>query len=467
MAIEIGKNTFQRYLWDIYKGGYTGILRVERKKLWKDISFDKGIPVAGRSNMLKECLGRLLVKSGELSEDKCYDSLILKKGLKLAQGETLIKMGFLKKEQLPALLRLQFKSRLIDLFGWKDCTYRFTNSEVTPFVHLEETVGALIIEGVKERYLGLEEELNPLGLKYLKRSRSFDNVLSDFGLKAIPVGIDGKRVDQILSLGREPASLLYSLIMTKAFCLTDTSEDFERLMLFREKIAGRNCLETLEVSQDASDSDVKKAYFKLAKLYHPDLYETSLDRSVRSISNEIFCQISAAYGVLSNEKSRQDYMEQLNKGYSDSKSVMASRIMTAEMEFNKGQTFIRAKNFIDAEKCFKKAADMNPDEGEFYGYLGWAIYNKPGKSSEEVELAKKYITKAISMNSRIAIVYYFLGYIHRVEGNLKAALREFEKALRLDPKMAEPLIEIRLINSRKEKDDKSEKNKGIFNKIFR
>lgn len=467
MSIEIGKDTFQRYMWNIYKGGCSGVLRVERKNLWKEISFDKGIPVAARSNILKECMGRLLVANGLIDEEKCNDSLILKKGLRARQGEALIRMGFLKEEQLPDMLKFQLRLRIFDLFGWKDCTYRFTHSEVAPAVYLEEKVGSLIIEGIKEQYLELEKELQSLKVKYLKRSESFDSVLGDFGFKTLPVDMDGKRVDQILSLGKEAASLLYSFVLTDAISLTDTSEDLERLILFHEKIAGKNHFETLEVSQNAGNLDIKKAYYKLAKVYHPDRYETIPDKNIRSLANEIFCQISSAYEVLCDEKSRKEYLERLKKGYADGDATMVSRILLAEMEFKKGQSFLRVKNFNDAEKSFQTAVEMNPEEGEFYAYLGWAIYNKPGKSPDEAVKAKEYVTKGISMSHRMAMPYYFLGYIYRVEGNLEAALKEFDRALRLDPKLVEPLREIRLINIRREKEEKAGKNKGIFSKLFK
>mgnify|MGYP001568150869 CR=1 FL=1 len=118
MNNEFGKNTFPRQLWELYKKGFAGGLRVERGNLWKEIYFDKGLPVGSRSNILKECLGRLLVSYSKLTEEACEDSLILMKGLSKRQGEALVKMGLIKEEELPELLRLQLRARLLDLFAW-------------------------------------------------------------------------------------------------------------------------------------------------------------------------------------------------------------------------------------------------------------------------------------------------------------------------------------------------------------
>jgi molecular chaperone DnaJ len=56
----------------------------------------------------------------------------------------------------------------------------------------------------------------------------------------------------------------------------------------------------LGVSKDAQDSEITKAYRKLARKYHPDLNKTKE-------AEEKFKEISEAYDVLSNKESRQKY----------------------------------------------------------------------------------------------------------------------------------------------------------------
>lgn len=56
----------------------------------------------------------------------------------------------------------------------------------------------------------------------------------------------------------------------------------------------------LGVSKDASDDDIKKAYRKLARKYHPDVNKTKE-------AEEKFKDISEAYDVLSKKEDRQKY----------------------------------------------------------------------------------------------------------------------------------------------------------------
>ena len=395
MNNEFGKNTFPRQLWEIYKKGFAGGLRVERGSLWKEIYFDKGLPVGSRSNILNECFGRLLVSCGRLGEEACEESLILMKGLNKLQGEALVRMGLIMEDELPELLRLQLRTRLLDLFGWKGAAYKFKEGDTRHVVALNERIGEIIIGGVRDIYLDLGKELLSLKGKYLKKGELYDETLKELGLEQSPLIFDGKPVDGILSMGRDPSAVLYVLLLTGAVCLTDVSGDAERLARFYGTIKDRNHFDILGVTQGSKEPEIKKAYYNLAKQYHPDLYEFHADRNIRSLSNEVFCLIASAYEVLIDGRSRMEYEEQLKRGSVGGDATSLSRILLAEMEFKKGQNLLRFSNFNGAAACFQKAVDMNPDEGEFYAYLGWAIYNSPGKLKEELAKAKEYVKKAL------------------------------------------------------------------------
>ncbi|KAL7752069.1 mdj1 protein precursor [Sorochytrium milnesiophthora] len=64
--------------------------------------------------------------------------------------------------------------------------------------------------------------------------------------------------------------------------------------------AKRDLYQVLGVSKDASDKDIKRAYYQLAKKYHPD---TSSEKGAK----EKFVEIQEAYDVLSDSTKRQQY----------------------------------------------------------------------------------------------------------------------------------------------------------------
>lgn len=67
-----------------------------------------------------------------------------------------------------------------------------------------------------------------------------------------------------------------------------------------------NYYEILGVDKNASDDDIKSAYRRLAKKYHPDLYSTKSDEEKKS-AEEKFKEINHAYQVLSDPQKKAAY----------------------------------------------------------------------------------------------------------------------------------------------------------------
>ncbi len=74
-----------------------------------------------------------------------------------------------------------------------------------------------------------------------------------------------------------------------------------------EKMAKRkNYYKILEISRDATDYDIKKAYKRLAMRHHPDRHATAEDEKRRE-EEKIFKDISEAYSVLSDSQKKARY----------------------------------------------------------------------------------------------------------------------------------------------------------------
>lgn len=69
-----------------------------------------------------------------------------------------------------------------------------------------------------------------------------------------------------------------------------------------------NYYEILGVSQTATDDQIKKAYLKQIKIYHPDVYEGD-----KTFAEEKTRQITEAYTVLKGYLTRKGYDEKLKK----------------------------------------------------------------------------------------------------------------------------------------------------------
>ena len=65
----------------------------------------------------------------------------------------------------------------------------------------------------------------------------------------------------------------------------------------------RDYYDILEVSENASSSEIKRAYRRLARKYHPDSGDPSASES-------IFQEVTEAYTVLSDKEKRAEYDEE-------------------------------------------------------------------------------------------------------------------------------------------------------------
>ena len=83
----------------------------------------------------------------------------------------------------------------------------------------------------------------------------------------------------------------------------------------------KSLYQTLEIPENASADEIKKAYRKLARKYHPDINK-------EPGAEDKFKEINAAYEVLSDENKKAQYdrfsINWHQKGVSDSKGTVFS-----------------------------------------------------------------------------------------------------------------------------------------------
>jgi curved DNA-binding protein CbpA len=66
--------------------------------------------------------------------------------------------------------------------------------------------------------------------------------------------------------------------------------------------------QVLKLTPEASLSDVKAAYYRESRAYHPDRYAASGDDSFKVTVSQIYKRVNEAYLILRDEKKRQKYI---------------------------------------------------------------------------------------------------------------------------------------------------------------
>ena len=174
----------------------------------------------------------------------------------------------------------------------------------------------------------------------------------------------------------------------------------------------------LGLSQDATDEEIKKAYHKLAKKYHPD--ENNNEES------ETFKLINEAYRVLSNKESRSNYN---SSSYGEtSKTDFDEELEKQFKEFNirrRYQEKIEEFTRSIEELLNKKSAFINDSLNDLYSPL---VYNQKIK---EIVIEFETILKQIKLLKQEVEDHGYYIFIEKID-SLILYLEESIKELDLD-----------------------------------
>lgn len=109
----------------LHREAATGVLELRSGRKRKHVAFAAGEAVAVRSNLLNECFGNLLVRSGRISQAAMAESFERVKRGEGRQGEVLVAMEVLEHAELDWALQMQSDEKLFELFEWPKGQYRF------------------------------------------------------------------------------------------------------------------------------------------------------------------------------------------------------------------------------------------------------------------------------------------------------------------------------------------------------
>ncbi len=213
-----------------------------------------------------------------------------------------------------------------------------------------------------------------------------------------------------------------------------------------EKQKDQNYFEVLGVRDNADSGAVKRAYFKLARVYHPDTVPPGAPADLGKLKADVFAKIGEAYRTLGDDGSRAEYIEDLKAGGGGDVDVAA--ILHAEELFQKGCILVKAKKFPEAVEMLSDAIATNGDEGEFYAWRAAArFFASKDRQVGQAEAARD-LEQALKKNPRCAQAYFFEGQIAKLLGDQKKALASLKKTLDLQPDHLDAQREIRYLTKK-------------------
>ena len=181
----------------------------------------------------------------------------------------------------------------------------------------------------------------------------------------------------------------------------------------------------LEVWPTASVEEIKRNYFRLAKLYHPDAAGDTPE------NRERFKLINETYSVLSDAQKRATYDESLRKtkNSKDAVGIQEKDRRSAGLSFSQAKEAMRSGRFDKAALLFKAAIKYDPTNPAYHSWYGFCL----GMLNTRLHEARDACLKAIQMEFYNADYHANLGFVYFKAGLKKVAIKHFKEALKWDP----------------------------------
>lgn len=445
----------------------TGILEVRNGPLLKKVYVKDGEVIFSESNQSDDDLGEILLREGKINSTQYSHFKNVSKKIDKKHGTLFIELGYLKPAQLVWAVRHQSEEIIMSLFGIENGSFEFKECQISDkVITLKLSPVNLIYKGIKrisephklrkiENLLQLSDNSlmcfspDPLNL--------FQSITLDDAGREVVSYIDGKTsIKDILLLSHhnefDTRKILYALLSTRIIDSGDSKSELKHTSINPEEISDEdidkklrravpqeiiNKIETTYTTfkntgyyeifglrESASFDEIKRAYHKIVKEFHPDRY-TYLDSDLlKSQLNTIFYFITEAYATLSDPEKKKQYDSQIS-----SKTVQkTSNIELAKIRFEEAMNEFRNKNFTRSAELFGQSVYLDSSIANYHYYYGLSL-----EKLKRYKDAGRALQKALKIDPINADCLAELGYVYLDLGFEARARNSFKKALRLSP----------------------------------
>lgn len=516
---NFGKTPFAHILVYLYERQLSGTLEIRSSADEVTAYFLEGKPAKVRTSLKGKGLGHILHDLKLITEDQlraAQHQMMRQGGL---MGEILVRMQAIDSTALVAGLREQLLIKLVDVYGMTDGAYAFFEGvnlllgygsdelyQLDPYpllmagarIHGEKLRLNQVLMSLKGRWISLKAVD---ALKRFRLDREEREVCRELLRGAITL-------EELFQSGKYGPHVIrrtvYILLITKELTVSDVPPQSPRTSLAPEQkqhlesippvkpspeasnpeivalreriqtkaaaIGSQNYFEMLGLSQDASIEDVRKAFFRLAKEFHPDRSAKAGFQDLEETLEYIFSNLSEAQRALIDPETRAEYeatmMEAPTRtsvppGPRDADKVRDA--LEAEKHFQKAVVLMRREQWDACLELVDRARQLSPKEGE---YLAVWVYlqSRIRPVSSPVEDLIAHLRRAEEMAPKSERVHLYLAQLLKRVGHNEEAKTHFQRVVEANPRNIEALRELRLMEMRKGKEE--EKKKSFLKRLL-
>jgi tetratricopeptide (TPR) repeat protein len=188
-----------------------------------------------------------------------------------------------------------------------------------------------------------------------------------------------------------------------------------------EGLQSKNHFEVLGLTRKASAGDVKKAYFSLARRFHPDVHHGASLGDLRDKLEAVFIRLGEAHEVLRDQSKRSDYEERLGRPRPQAPAEPEHQASTpgAALEDGEPMGADRGAEAVQrAERLYVSAAEAEGDVQSRQKY--W-------EAIQLVEPIHERLSGRLRLRARLVLARCYLenpNWVKRAEEMLQAVVRE-------------------------------------------
>jgi tetratricopeptide (TPR) repeat protein len=443
----------------------TGILTVESSNIFKKIYMKNGDMVFSALNQDVDRLGDVLLREGKITPEQFEYSAGELKRSKERQGALLVKLGYITAKDLFNAARHQVEEIILSLFTMENGGFVFEEMPLPAeeVITLRLSAATLIYYGIK-RIENVDvissESFSPdsvLSFSSDPLTLFQDIRLDDPGRRIISF-VDGETsMKDLISLTQldntEALKTIYALLNIEMLKIKEEDKPFVEIPktvideMVEEKIKGKEELRIdtqikdmienthkgrerlgyygiLGVKDYAPTDEIKAAYYKAAKKFHPDMHFHHADDSLKAKLSDIFSYVYEAYATLSNPEKRKEY----DKLITCKPARLTSNQDEARALFEEGKAELRKKKDPEAELLFGQATYFDSTISEYHYYYGLTLMRQ-----NKLKEAERAIGRALKLAPHNADYFAELGFVYLKLEFPARARAFFEKALKVSP----------------------------------
>ena len=232
----------------------------------------------------------------------------------------------------------------------------------------------------------------------------------------------------------------------------------------------RTHYEVLEIARDATEAQIKEAYFRMAKRFHPDVHHDEALHDLRDKLEAVFIRLGEAYEVLRNSLLRASYERQLgpSQAQAAAANVAPSHDDPAHLVRMAEESILRAARSVAEEKYWEAIQLLETSITRVDGRIKQVgrilLARAYSKNPNWLKPGEELLQQVIHEDPYNVEAHFHLAAIYRAGGLRSRAATMLRRVLELEPDHQEARVQLAALGA---ESPAGASEPGLFKKLLR